>query len=395
MAPENSSRIPADLRASICKLRVLCVGNGGMIGRGGRLWSHRFNGAFLAEMGGLVKEIVFCNWLDNGDDPLCQTDLGTMSGVRPLGLPPITGGFLRKGINGLRALAILTRELARTHFVYLYWPGRLPWIVSGLCRAVGKPYGIYLRGELDLLSPNFQEAFRHARFVLTTGETLRRAVESHCSAVENVTPMTSLQPDHILPPRLPSQSGSWDLLYVGRLEERKGVYDLLEAVSYLEEWHHSFTLTLVGHCLDPAGLLGQLPPAVAARVRLPGVIADFESLIPFYRAADAFIVPSHDEGFPRVLYEAMAFGVPILTTFVGSIPSVMKDADNCLEIKVRNPLDIAAKIRGLMTRIDLQTALAASGHRCIAKLMKSWQRSHAMQVAERLGQWVAEAGRRP
>ena len=208
MAPENSSRIPADLRASICKLRVLCVGNGGMIGRGGRLWSHRFNGAFLAEMGGLVKEIVFCNWLDDGDDPLCQTDLGTMSGVRPLGLPPITGGFLRKGINGLRALAILTRELARTHFVYLYWPGRLPWIVSGLCRAVGKPYGIYLRGELDLLSPTFQEAFQHARFVLTTGETLRRAVESHCSAVENVTPMTSLQPDHILPPRFPSQSGS-------------------------------------------------------------------------------------------------------------------------------------------------------------------------------------------
>ena len=91
----------------------------------------------------------------------------------------------------------------------------------------------------------------------------------------------------------------------------------------------------------------------------------------------------------------ISFGVPILTTFVGSIPSVMKDADNCLEIKVRNPLDIAAKIRGLMTRIDLQTALAASGHRCIAKLMKSWQRSHAMQVAERLGQWVAEAGRRP
>ena len=136
MAPENASRIPADLRASICKLRVLCVGNGGMIGRGGRLWSHRFNGAFLAEMGGLVKEIVFCNWLDNGDDPLCQTDLGAMSGVRPLGLPPITGGFLRKGINGLRALAILTRELARTHFVYLYWPGRLPWIVSGLCRAL-------------------------------------------------------------------------------------------------------------------------------------------------------------------------------------------------------------------------------------------------------------------
>ena len=44
----------------------------------------------------------------------------------------------------------------------------------------------------------------------------------------------------------------------------------------------------------------------------------------------------HHEGFPRVLYEAMASALPIFTTFVGGISGRMKNLDNCIEIPSKN-----------------------------------------------------------
>jgi glycosyltransferase involved in cell wall biosynthesis len=196
--------------------------------------------------------------------------------------------------------------------------------------------------------------------------------------------MTSLRSDHILPPRIPRKSGPVHLLFVGRIEERKGVQDLLAAVSLLKQWEMPFTLTLVGHCYDTPSFMRQLHASVVPYVRFVDAVSAFEDLVPFYHAADVFVFPSHDEGFPRVLYEAMAFGLPILTTFVGSIPSVMQDRLNCLQIEVRNPADMARKIQDLYSNPELQAQIAKAGNQCIVKLMKSWQRSHAMQVAERL-----------
>lgn len=394
MGPEESKTISTYLRSSIRNLRVVCIGNGGIIHRGGRVWSHRCIGNFLAEMGGLVGEICFCAWSDPSDDPLAQTCLQEIRGVRALGLPPFRGPLPRKLINGLRSFAILMREVSSADFVYLYWPGRLSSITARLCRAIGKPYGIYFRGEQIPFDPTFATALRCARFALTAGRSLRAIARSHCQDVEDVTPMTSVRSEHVCPPRLPRRSGPWQLLYVGRIEERKGVQDLLAAVSYLEQWGLPFILTMVGHCYDAPGLLRELSPSVAQCVRLIDAVANFDELIPFYCASDAFVFPSHDEGFPRVLYEAMAFGVPIVTTFVGSIPGLMQDRKNCIRIEVRNPKDIAEKIRHLVMSPELQNQLAWSSHQCITELMKTWQRSHSVQIAERLRDMVARSSQR-
>lgn len=378
-----------DLWNSIRRLRILCIGNGGIIYRDGRFWTHRCIGQFLGELGELVSEVCFCAWTDPSDDPLAQTALSDMRGVRALGLPSFHGSPLRKMVNGLRSFSMLIRQVWQSDFVYLYWPGRLSSIAARLCRALNKPYGIYFRGEQIPFDSTFATSFQKAHFTLTAGDLLRTAAEEYCKDVENVTPMTSVRPDHIVRARPPKQEGPWNLLYVGRLEERKGVQDLLAAMTHLEKWDLQCNLTMVGHCYDPSGLMGQLSPSIARRVRWIDAVAEFESLIPFYCAADVFVFPSHDEGFPRVLYEAMTFGVPILTTFVGSIPSLMKDRSNCLRIIVRDPRDIAEKIRHLLHNPELQAKLSSSSHQCITDLMEAWQRSHAIQIAERLRDLVS------
>jgi len=384
IAHDDSTQATTDPWTSIRNLRVLCIGNGGIVFRRGQVWSHQSVGNFLAEMGGLVGEICFCAWSDPNDDPLAQTALQEIPGARVLGLPPIRGSILTKLTHGLSSLGTLRREVSHADFVYLYWPGRLSSIAARLCRALGKPYAIYFRGEQIATDSTFATAFRHARFALATGDSLRIAANVHCQDVEDVTPMTSVRTEHVRTPQRPRESGLWQLLYVGRLEERKGVWDLLEAASYLEEWAMPFMLTLVGHGLDESELLRTCSPSLARRVRVVGAVADFEDLIPFYYAADVFVFPSHDEGFPRVLYEAMACGVPIVTTFVGSIPGVMQDRKNCLRIQPRHPKDLAYTIRHLVTSPELQTQIAWASHQCITELMKTWTRSHPIQIAEKL-----------
>jgi glycosyltransferase involved in cell wall biosynthesis len=382
LSTERSSL--SELSHALRDLRVLCIFNGGIVQRGGQVWSSRYMGNFVTEMGGLAGETCCCGWSDTNDDPLAQTRLTGIPRVRALGLPPFQGSPPRRLINGVSALATLAREVSHADFAYVFWPGRLSAITTRLCRALGTPYGIYLRGERISSGHAFATAFCHARFVLAAGQTLRTAASVYCRDVEDVTPMTALRPGHVIPPRPPRRSAPWRLLHVGRIEERKGVLDLLAAISHLDDWGLPVELTMAGHCRDVAGLLRHVPANVARRVHLIGPVPRFDDLAQLYREADAFVLASHDEGFPRVLYEAMAFGVPIVTTFVGSIAGVMKDRENCLQIDVRNPTDVAEKIRHLFESPELQSHIAWSSHRDITALMKTWQRSHAVQLAERL-----------
>lgn len=381
---ETRDVVAIDTQRALQHLRVLCIGNGGMIRRDGRSWTHRSMATFLAETAMMVREVCFCAWLDPEDDPLADTSAESLRGVRARALPRFDGGAWTKWSNGVIALAQLAREVVRSDFVYLYWPGRLSSIAARICRALGKPYGIYFRGEQIPPDPSLPATLAQARFTLTTGESLGTVARTYCRDVEYVTPMTSLGPDDLRDPRPPKQDAPCRLLFVGRIEERKGVFELLKAMSYLEHWGVPFELTLIGHCYDPARVEAELTPAVAKHVRFVGVVSDFAELTRHYLESNMLVVPSHDEGFPRVLYEAMALGVPILTTFVGSVETLMVDRTNCLRIDVRNPRDIAEKVRELVADPELGRVITASASRDIRELMSTWRRSHAVQVAERL-----------
>lgn len=376
--------VPVEQLASVRYYRFLCVTNGGLAKSCGKLWTNQTNGYFVREMSKFVGEVCLCNWAAEHGDPLLQTDLGTIQGVRTLALNPIHGNFLGKSWRAIRALFQVLREIRQARFAYLFCPGGLPKAVGHLCQVLRKPYGIYLRGEVGISSRGWQKVFRGAQFILTTGDLLRKIANTQCTDVENVTPMVSFRPEDILAPQAARSVGPWNLLYVGRIEERKGMNDLIQATKRLSEQGVDFKLTLVGHCNDHPGLIAQLPPAFAQRIRFAGVVTDFERLVIFYREADLFVFPSHDEGFPRVLYEAMAFGVPIVTTFVGSIPAVMRDGENCLRTEAKDPADLAEKIRLLLESQNMRTRFAASGHECVSALAKNWQRSHAVQILERL-----------
>jgi glycosyltransferase involved in cell wall biosynthesis len=362
---------------------VLCVGNGAVVVRDGRAWTHQTIATFLADLAEKVGEVCFCAWLDPDDDPLAQAPIGELRGVRAVALPRFDGTAATKWVHGGFALAILLRELLRADFVYLYWPGRLSAVAARICRAIGKPYGIYLRGE-PIPPDDLRAALAGARFVLATGDALVAMARQGCHDAESVTPMTTLREKHIRAPRPHADGSPWRLLYVGRIEDRKGAHDLIDALRHLEQWSIPFELTMVGHCYDVPEFRRRISETIARHVRLVGVVADFSQLTEYFVDADVFVLPSHDEGFPRVLYEAMALGVPIVTTFVGSVPNVMKDRVNCLRADVRDPQSIADRIRELVDDSALRAQLATSGTNQVRRLIGGWKLTHAEQVAARI-----------
>jgi glycosyltransferase involved in cell wall biosynthesis len=113
------------------------------------------------------------------------------------------------------------------------------------------------------------------------------------------------------------------VLYVGNLKVSKGCTDLLEAFPAVLERHPDAQLAYVGEGADRGTMVQRLESlGITDRVRLVGSIPH-DDLAGWFRAADLLCLPSHAEGVPNVVLEAMASGTPVVATRVGGIPEVV------------------------------------------------------------------------
>jgi glycosyltransferase involved in cell wall biosynthesis len=151
------------------------------------------------------------------------------------------------------------------------------------------------------------------------------------------------------------------LLVVGRLSAEKGHLVLLDALRLLHDRGVPLRLTLVGD--------GPLRPALAARVTALGLstAVDFAGAIGqddmpgYYAAADIFVQPSFAEGVPVVLMEAMATGLPVVTSGLAGIPELVRDGVDGLLVPPGRADLLAAAIERLATDGDLRARLGAAG----------------------------------
>lgn len=117
------------------------------------------------------------------------------------------------------------------------------------------------------------------------------------------------------------------LLYCGRIARQKGLEDIIEAVCLLRQEILPVSLSIVGWEESGDGFLRALSQLIDEKgltqnIKLLGYLPVGERLFQKYRESDVFVLASRSsfEGFPRVLWEAMANCLPIVSTNVGSIP---------------------------------------------------------------------------
>jgi colanic acid/amylovoran biosynthesis glycosyltransferase len=156
------------------------------------------------------------------------------------------------------------------------------------------------------------------------------------------------------------------LLCVGRLVAAKGQAILLKAVAHLTRGGHHLSLTLVGDGPDRKGLEKlALQLGIAGRVTFSGSI-DQGGIREFYRRADAFVLPSFAEGVPVVLMEAMASGVPCVTTAIAGIPELITSGRDGILVPPSDAKLLADAILLLKESPELCDRLANEGRRKVS-----------------------------
>jgi glycosyltransferase involved in cell wall biosynthesis len=164
-----------------------------------------------------------------------------------------------------------------------------------------------------------------------------------------------------------------ELLFVGRLVEKKGIEYLLDAMPEIAKQLPKTRLSIVGS--------GPLEDALKAKVHRLGIAdtvtflsAVSNSQLPeCYRRATIFVAPSvvttqgDQEGLGLVLVEALACECPVVASDLPAIRDVVIDGVTGLCVPERSPAALAKAILNLLTKSDLRSQLATNGRRHVAR----------------------------
>lgn len=162
--------------------------------------------------------------------------------------------------------------------------------------------------------------------------------------------------------------GALRLLTVSRIDPRKGLRVLPEVVAILRASGHDARVDVVGPAIGQNGDAER--EAIGARARRSGVeghvtlrgAVPLDELMRLYREFDVFVLPTKPgEGIPRVLLEAMANGLPVITTAVAGITSLITHEQNGLLVDGDSAAAIAAAIQRLIDDPQLRGRLIENG----------------------------------
>ena len=175
------------------------------------------------------------------------------------------------------------------------------------------------------------------------------------------------------------------LIFVGRINQRKGIKYLLEALRLLDT--DQVHLTICGRVVDDLELFKPFATQIDIR---PSVSAD--DLVEAYQRADLFVFPSVAEGFGQVLLEALACGLPILSTTHTAAPDLIEDGVQGFIIEPRRPDLLAQRITWAMThRAELSEMRGKARQRAEQFTWQRFRKSAAAAVRKYLATRSAES----
>jgi glycosyltransferase involved in cell wall biosynthesis len=148
------------------------------------------------------------------------------------------------------------------------------------------------------------------------------------------------------------------ILSVGRLSKEKGQTDLIAAARLLRDknLHSDLRFVIAGEGPDRT-MLERLVRAnkLDSDFVFAGHVSDIAS---YYSLADLVVLPSHSEGSPNVLLEAMAAGRPIVATRVGGVPDLASNQGEAILVEKENPSALAEAMHRVLADPSLKTKLA-------------------------------------
>jgi len=268
-------------------------------------------------------------------------DIASNVHVRPVPdfpLPRLTAGeYMSFSLNAGRAARRQDLDLVHVHSMYGFGQalvGRTPLVatlhgtqVNELRAAAAADRLILNHLATDSISVVMEGyVARKADMIITVSEENRRDVIEHYDIPSG---KVRVVPNGIWPSRYEvSDMSRKEIVFLGRLHERKGVSDLISAMPAVLEEHPDHRLIIIGR--------GELEEDLARRIERMGLgehvdlagHLDDGQVRERLSHARLFVMPSLYEGFGMVMIEAMAAGLPVVATPAGAAPEIIRDGEN-------------------------------------------------------------------
>jgi len=209
-------------------------------------------------------------------------------------------------------------------------------------------------------------ALKNADVALAVAEDIKRQMQRICPrdilVLGNGVDMNKFEKlsRHAIRQKLTISDKEKILIFVGTLKPIKGLDYLIGAMAHIVKEEPQVLLWIIGEDTQQ-GQLQSLAQKMNLQQKIvfTGFVSPNE--IPNYLvAADIFVLSSLGEGFPNVLLEAMAAGLPIVATKVGGVPEIVTDRENGFLVEPRNSPQLAEKILFLLQNEDVRKQFSAN-----------------------------------
>jgi glycosyltransferase involved in cell wall biosynthesis len=255
--------------------------------------------------------------------------------------------------------AVRRRNLPAVAFVHDEWLDYGRWADGWFSLFAGRRARLAPLGERFAGIPATVDFVGAATYVFVSESVRRHALGLGLGPLQTGVAHSGIDQAFLHP--APEDEWRWRLLYVGRLDARKGVDTAVEALAHLPV---EARLRLVGGWdAREEGRLRELATrlGVGERVEFAGQ-RDRDDLIAAYAEADAVVFPVRwREPWGLVPLEAMGRGRPVVATGRGGSAEYLSDGENCLLFDADDPRGLAAAVRRLASDPDLRASLRQGG----------------------------------
>ena len=155
-------------------------------------------------------------------------------------------------------------------------------------------------------------------------------------------------------------------VFVGRIVRDKGINELVSAFDRLHQQYNDIRLVLVGPREDD---LDPVLPATLERITQGNgieAVGSQKDVRPFYQQADALVFPSYREGFPNVVIEAGAMGLPCIVTDINGSREIILNGQNGVIIPPRNEQALYEAMKDFVEQPEVVRSMAANARPLIA-----------------------------
>jgi len=143
------------------------------------------------------------------------------------------------------------------------------------------------------------------------------------------------------------------VLFLSRMIKEKGGYDLIESIPAVNEHDGNVYFVFAGDGPEKNRMEEVCRQKnIEKQVRFTGHLQN-DDLLKAFSCADIFVLPTYSEAMPMVILEALAAGLPIISTRLGAIQQIIKEGINGFLIEAGSPIQLAEKILLLLSREDL------------------------------------------